>query len=163
MRAGTDSKVHIRNRHFQPRKEDAREVRVVMLAGMYERLPHSFLHPQRMEHGRSLHETWTSPNHMQNVHSSTISWPGGFFGKTLRSGRIWFMSLPVPGDPLWGTIVEHQRGWRSQYAYPQSLLLTLELRGISRTAPLVPGQSKQVLHPRVAARDWGLSVNSDVP
>lgn len=24
---------------------------------------------------------------------------------------------------LWGTLVEHQRGWRSQYAYPQSFLL----------------------------------------
>ncbi len=28
---------------------------------------------------------------------------------------------------LWGTIVEHQRGWRSQYAYPQSFLLPPEV------------------------------------
>jgi len=28
---------------------------------------------------------------------------------------------------LWGTIVEHQRGWRAQYAYPQSFLLPPEV------------------------------------
>ena len=28
---------------------------------------------------------------------------------------------------LWGTLVEHQRGWRSQYAYPQSFLLPPEV------------------------------------
>ena len=28
---------------------------------------------------------------------------------------------------LWGTMVEHQRGWRSQYAYPQSLLLPAQV------------------------------------
>lgn len=28
---------------------------------------------------------------------------------------------------LWGTIVEHQRGWRAQYAYPKSFLLPPEV------------------------------------
>jgi hypothetical protein len=28
---------------------------------------------------------------------------------------------------LWGTVVEHQRGWRAQYAYPHSFLLPPEV------------------------------------
>ena len=44
-----------------------------------------------------------------------LRWPG--FERFLIYGRVL----------LWGTIVEHQRGWRSQYAYPQSFLLPVQV------------------------------------
>ena len=41
---------------------------------------------------------------------------------SLRSMRFW--DCGVRGEVLlWGTVVEHERGWRAQCAYPKSLHL----------------------------------------
>jgi hypothetical protein len=34
---------------------------------------------------------------------------------------------------LWGALVEHERGWRAQYAYPKSFVLPLEMMPVSVT------------------------------
>ena len=44
-----------------------------------------------------------------------LRWPG--YQRSLIYGQVL----------LWGTIVEHQRGWRAQYAYPKSFLLPPEV------------------------------------
>src|SRR5579875_2580564 len=38
----------------------------------------------------------------------------------------WGGGLVLGSVALWGTVVEHERGYRAQYAYPQELLLPLE-------------------------------------
>src|SRR5579875_2667759 len=38
----------------------------------------------------------------------------------------WGVGLVLGSVALWGTVVEHERGYRAQYAYPQELLLPLE-------------------------------------
>ena len=68
MRAGPDPEIDVRDRNFQLRKENVREISVVMLAGVHERLPHSRPPPQGMQHWRGLHEIWTGADYVQNMH-----------------------------------------------------------------------------------------------
>jgi hypothetical protein len=50
----------------------------------------------------------------------------------LRSIRVW--ESGVRGEAwLWGTVVEHERGWRAQFAYPRTLVLPADILPIALT------------------------------
>jgi hypothetical protein len=51
-----------------------------------------------------------------------LRWPG--YGRSLVYGQV----------QLWGTLVEHERGWRAQYAYPQRFILTPEALPVTLVA-----------------------------
>ena len=53
---------------MQLRKENIREILVVMLAGMHNCLSHSGTRPQGMQDRCSLHEIWTGTDDVQNMH-----------------------------------------------------------------------------------------------
>lgn len=49
---------------------------------------------------------------------------GVYAAKTLERVRQGYSRFGLYGEVLlWGTIVEHERGWRAQYAYPKSFVL----------------------------------------
>ena len=68
-RAGADPEIDVGRRNFQLGKENVRQILVVVLAGVHERLPHSGPRLQGMQHGRSLHEIGTGSDYVQNVHT----------------------------------------------------------------------------------------------
>ena len=39
---------------------------------------------------------------------------------------------------LWGTVVEHERGWRAQFAYPKNLFLSPDVTAVRREGNGVP-------------------------
>ena len=85
----------------------------------------------------SLRKVWTAGLTMHVDHDAPQ--PGcrcGVYASKslddLRSIRVW--ESGVRGEAwLWGTVVEHERGWRAQFAYPRTLILPTDVLPIALT------------------------------
>jgi hypothetical protein len=68
MAAGPNSKIDVGIWDLQLRKEDIRQILVIVLAGMHKRLAHPGPRPQGMPYRRRLHEIWAGTDYVEDVH-----------------------------------------------------------------------------------------------
>lgn len=83
--------------------------------------------------GRSLGRVAESQGHKAPHQRCTC---GVYAAKSLAHlSRSGYDRYGIVGDVyLWGSVVEHEMGWRAQYAYPRSLNLPLALMPVSASA-----------------------------
>ena len=68
MGARAHGQVHIRSRDAELLQEHVRHVRIVVLAGVNQRLDDVRARFERVHHGRDFHEIWPSAYDVKDIH-----------------------------------------------------------------------------------------------